>query len=79
MKFLKNLIFIDIETVSEKPSFSELSERMQNLWVKKSIYLKNDEEMSAEELYSERAGFTQSSAKWLSSPLAFFILIKKEI
>lgn len=63
MKFLKNLIFIDIETVSEKPTFSDLSERMQNLWVKKSIYLKNEEEMSAEELYAERAGIYSEFGK----------------
>jgi len=63
MKFLKDLIFLDIETVSEKTSFSELSEKMQHLWVKKSIHLKNDDGLSAEELYAERAGIYSEFGK----------------
>ncbi|MFT7032864.1 MAG: hypothetical protein ACJA2S_001365 [Cyclobacteriaceae bacterium] len=63
MKLLKDLIFLDIETVSEKSSFSELSEKMQHLWVKKSIYLKNNDDLSAEELYAERAGIYSEFGK----------------
>lgn len=72
MKFLKNLIFLDIETVSEKPDFSDLSEKMQQLWVKKSIYLKNDEELSAKELYAERAGIYSEFGKVVVISIGFF-------
>lgn len=72
MKFLKNLIFLDIETVSEKPDFSALSEKMQELWVKKSIYLKNDEGLSAKELYAERAGIYSEFGKVVVISIGFF-------
>ena len=72
MKFLKNHIFLDIETVSEKASFSELSEKMQDLWVKKSLFLKNDEGLSAEELYAERAGIYAEFGKVVVISLGFF-------
>ena len=72
MKFLKNLIFIDIETVPEKPSFSELSEKMQELWVKKSMYLKNDDALSAEELYADRAGIYSEFGKVVAISIGFF-------
>lgn len=72
MKFLKNLIFLDIETVSEKPDFSALTEKMQELWVKKSIYLKNDEGLSAKELYAERAGIYSEFGKVVVISIGFF-------
>ena len=72
MKYLKNLIFIDIETVPEKPSFSDLSEKMQDLWVKKSVYLKNEDGLSAEELYQERAGIYSEFGKVIVIAIGFF-------
>lgn len=51
---LKNIIFIDIETVSQKQNFEELAEKWQKLWEKKAAYfLKDGEEPS--NLY-DRAG-----------------------
>ena len=77
MKFLKDLIFLDIETVSEKLSFSDLSEKMQHLWVKKSIYLKNDDGLSAEELYAERAGIYSEFGKVIVISIGAFYNDKK--
>jgi 3'-5' exonuclease len=51
---LKNLLFLDIETVPENAEFSELSEEKQKLWEAKSQYQRK-EEFTAEEFY-ERAG-----------------------
>ncbi|MBS9767412.1 MAG: 3'-5' exonuclease [Flavobacteriaceae bacterium] len=53
MKSLRNILFLDIETVPEQPNFSELSERKQLLWDKKSTQWRK--ENTAEEAY-ERAG-----------------------
>jgi hypothetical protein len=36
---LSNILFLDIETVSDKPSLGELSERKQDLWQKKSKWI----------------------------------------
>ncbi len=52
----KNLLVIDIETVSSVPAYDDLNERMKLLWDKKASHLKHDEEATAEELFSTRAG-----------------------
>lgn len=51
---LKNILFLDIETVPQYPSFNEVPVRLQNLWIKKAQYIgKNGE--TEDELY-RRAG-----------------------
>lgn len=51
---LESVLFLDIETVPEIAGFSELSERKQTLWEKKSEYFRKENE-DAEDVYS-RAG-----------------------
>lgn len=51
---LESILFLDIETVPEIAGFSELSERKQTLWEKKSEYFRKENE-DAEDVYS-RAG-----------------------
>ena len=51
---LENILFLDIETVPEVSSFSDLDETKQNLWEAKSKYQRKDE-FTAEEFY-KRAG-----------------------
>ena len=41
-KITKNLLFIDIETVSVEPKYELLSERFQKLWLHKASFLKNE-------------------------------------
>lgn len=53
---LKKIIFLDIETVAVVRNFSFLSQRMQELWRYKASLLKNEEKLSAEELFTLRAG-----------------------
>ena len=51
---LKDILFIDLETVSAKPAFADLDPRMQALWAKKAgIYKK--EELDTETLYADKA------------------------
>jgi 3'-5' exonuclease len=52
---LKNILFIDIETVSAYDSFESVPERLKELWVKKAKTFKNTE-LSPAELYFEKAG-----------------------
>jgi len=57
---IENVLFLDIETVPAYPEYSQLSERMQKLWNKKSERLSSNnsivgEVLSPEQLYS-RAG-----------------------
>lgn len=55
MKNLKNLLFLDIETVSEHSSFDQQSEIKQSLWTKKSEFIRNEEALSSSDLYFEKA------------------------
>lgn len=50
----EDILFIDIETVPQKASYTELSEHFQQLWDKKSTYFR-DENQLADDVY-ERAG-----------------------
>ncbi|MCV9388458.1 3'-5' exonuclease [Reichenbachiella ulvae] len=52
----QNLIFLDIETVSESDSFGNLDDRFQELWIKKADILNRGEEYDPEEFYFDRAG-----------------------
>lgn len=53
---IKDILFLDIETVPSVESYEELSERMQLLWSKKCAYLARKEEKTPEELWIEKAG-----------------------
>ena len=59
---VSNILFIDIETVPEVPNFKELSERGQELWSKKTRYIQEKENATAEEIY-EKAGIYSEFAK----------------
>ncbi len=50
---LENVLFLDIETVSQKPDFSDLDDRFKYLWEKKAELIKrNKPEATADQLYS---------------------------
>jgi 3'-5' exonuclease len=51
---LHDILFLDIETVPEVKSFSDLDEKRKELWEKKSSYFRSENE-SASDVY-ERAG-----------------------
>lgn len=70
-KLLKNILFIDIETVSVEEKFENLTERWQNLWTYKASFLKNDTNLSASELY-EKAGIYSEFGKIICIGLGFF-------
>ena len=52
---IQDIIFLDIETVSQLSSFEELSKNMQKLWEKKSQYFATNES-SPKIIYQEKAG-----------------------
>lgn len=65
---LKNTLFIDIETVSTSASYSDLNDRMQGLWAKKtsSVNRKPLSELTKQDLedsYSDRAGIYSEFSK----------------
>jgi 3'-5' exonuclease len=52
---LGNILFLDIETVPQSPSFDSLNEKTQLLWAKKAKTLRSEDDASPAQLY-ERAG-----------------------
>lgn len=71
-KLTKNLLFIDIETASQESSFADLSPRMQKLWERKSMFLKNEEAISFEDQYFDRAAIYAEFGKVITIGLGFF-------
>ncbi len=67
---LDNLLFLDIETVPEGPSFTALPEEKQLLWEQKSKYQRKDE-FSPEEFY-DRAGIWAEFGKIICISVGYF-------
>lgn len=55
VKHLKNILFIDIETVSQESHFNLLDAKLKQLWLKKARYLQNNDNLSDEDFYLKRA------------------------
>lgn len=53
---LRDIIFLDIETVACTDNFQALDERLKVQWSRKAGFLKRDEGISDEELFHQRAG-----------------------
>ncbi len=71
-KLAKNILFIDIETVSAEESFSNLKPRMQKLWERKAQFLKNDKGISIDEMYFDRAAIYAEFGKIIVVGVGFF-------
>lgn len=53
---LRDVLFLDIETVANTKDFSTLDERLKTQWSRKAGFLKRDTAQTDEDLYHERAG-----------------------
>ncbi|RLD75780.1 MAG: 3'-5' exonuclease [Bacteroidetes bacterium] len=69
---IKDVLFLDIETVSAFPAHSEMSERLQELWAKKTKYIQEKEDIKPEELY-ERAGIYSEFGKIVCISVGFIV------
>ncbi len=57
---IANILFLDIETVSQQPSFDLLPQEWKDLWVRKSeALLRNREDESAESIYGRAAIYAE--------------------
>jgi len=70
---IENILFLDIETVPEVATYSELSEEMQELYAQKTQYQRKDEQ-TADEFY-ERAGIWAEFGKIICISVGFFVEI----
>lgn len=72
---LEKILFLDVETVCMPESFDEMSEKMQELWVKKSYKFQNAEKsLDPVELYFEKAGIQAEFGKIICISVGYLIL-----
>ncbi len=69
---LKNILFLDIETVGNQPQFDMLGEQMQAHWYKKAQFLRDFDELGAEELFEQRAAIYAEFGKVVVISFGFF-------
>ncbi|HMJ69548.1 MAG TPA: 3'-5' exonuclease [Cyclobacteriaceae bacterium] len=53
---LRDILFLDIETVGAAEDFASLDERFKTLWARKAAFFKRDEGQTAEDMFGLRAG-----------------------
>ena len=75
---LKNLLIIDIETVSVSSSFETLPENLRHHWERKALQLRNDEGKSASDLYFEKAGIYAEFGKIIVIAVGIFHEVEGE-
>ncbi|MDR1876508.1 MAG: 3'-5' exonuclease [Flavobacteriaceae bacterium] len=73
---LKQILFLDLETVPQYGNWDELSERTKVLWEKKTQFQRK-EEISPEEYYYERAGILSEFGKIICLTCGLVIEDKK--
>lgn len=74
---LKNVLVLDIETVSAYPTYKDMPEHWQKMWDKKAQYLIKDEQTS-EEVY-ERAGIYSEFGKIICIVVGVFTMSGESI
>lgn len=74
----KNTLFLDIETVSGKTDFYQLSDRMKEFWLKKAKNLYNLDSVSLEELYVERAALYAEFGRVIVIGMGFLYVNKDQ-
>jgi 3'-5' exonuclease len=53
---IRDILFLDIETVANKFDYDLLDDRLKSQWARKASYLRRDSNLSDEEVYRDRAG-----------------------
>ena len=74
---IKNILFLDTETVPVKEHFKDLSPTFQKLWDEKTIWQRK-EEFTAAEYYKKKAGIMPEFAKIICISVGYLFTIKGE-
>jgi 3'-5' exonuclease len=69
---LKNILFLDIETVGQTEDYNTIDERLKKQWARKASFLKREEGVSDETLFNERAGIYAEFGKVIVIGLGYF-------
>lgn len=71
MNGLTDILFLDIETVSGHLEYDAMDERLQKQWLRKASYI-NQSDISAEQLYFEKAAIYAEFGKVITIGLGYF-------
>lgn len=71
MKALKDILFLDIETVSASGNYDDVDERLKTLWSRKASFFKKDD-ATDEALYFQKAGIYAEFGKVITIGLGYF-------
>ncbi len=78
MENFENILFIDIETVSQADSLNNLDPRMKHIWEKKYTNDKNLQNYSIEEAYQNKAAIYAEFGKIICISVAIYDKTKNE-
>lgn len=70
---LKDILFLDIETVGCADLYSKLSERLKTQWGRKASFFKREEGQTDEDLFHERAGIYAEFGKIVVIAVGLYI------
>ncbi|MCY7351137.1 MAG: 3'-5' exonuclease [Cytophagaceae bacterium] len=73
-QLIKNLLFIDIETVAAQATLDAVPERMRYQWKRKAAHLRSDESQTDADLYFRRAGIYAEFGRVIVIGLGFLHL-----
>lgn len=69
---LKDILFLDIETVAISENYSQLDDRMKAQWARKAGFFRRDEDQTDEDLFNTRAGIYAEFGKIVSIAVGMF-------
>lgn len=69
---LRNILFLDIETVSSTAKLEELDPRLQAEWLKKHSQIAKDNELTPEETYFQKGGIYAEFGKIICIGVGYF-------
>lgn len=70
---LRDILFLDIETVASTHNYEMLDERIKTQWARKAVFFKRERNQSDEEIYHERAGIYAEFGKIICVAVGKFI------
>lgn len=76
---LRNILFIDIETVGITNDYESLGERLKTQWSRKAAFLKREEGISDDELFNQRAGIYAEFGKVVTIGVGYFVAKDKNL
>ena len=70
---LRDILFLDIETVASTQDYQSLDERLKTQWARKALFFKREREQTDEEIFHERAGIYAEFGKIICIAVGKFI------